>query len=169
MRWGQLPRVPTVSARKMPAQKPGQSRQDYSTPRELIDAVEVRFGKLTFDLAATAKNSITGSRYWSPLQDSLNKNWTHRKLGTNLWLNPPFGDIEPWAKKCSETIGKKIFFLVPASVGSNWYKNYVHSVASIYFLSPRLSFDGKNPYPKDVILAIYGTRVGLHECWRWKS
>jgi phage N-6-adenine-methyltransferase len=150
----------------MPEQKPGRSKQDYSTPRELIDAVCARFGSLQFDLAATRRNSIVPDRFFSPRDNSLAQDW--RKLKQErLWLNPPFGDIEPWAKKCAETVGKKIFFLVPASVGSNWYKNYVHDVSSVYFLSPRLSFDGKNSYPKDVLLACYGGRVGHHECWRW--
>jgi phage N-6-adenine-methyltransferase len=160
-----------MSVRKMPEQKPGRSKQDYKTPREFLDAVEARWGKLTFDLAANASNSVTGSRYWNTYQDSLSakRNWQHKNLGPNLWLNPPFGKITPWAKKCSETVGKKIFFLVPASVGSNWYKDFCHDVASVYYLSPRLSFDGKAPFPKDIMLAVYGTFVGRHICWRWDS
>ena len=158
-----------MSPRKMPEQKPGRSKQNYATPRSLIRAIESRFGKLTFDLAAEARNTVVHERYFSRKHDSLKQNWANKLLGPQLWLNPEFGDIEPWAKKCSETIGKKIFLLVPASVGSNWYRHFVHGVASVFFLSPRLSFDGKNPYPKDCLLALYGARVGHYECWRWDS
>ena len=158
--------VTAVARRTMPAQKPGSSKQDYATPGEFLDAVTARFGSLQFDLAATARNSIVPGSYFSPKDNSLEQDWRRLKQ-ERLWLNPPFGDIEPWAKKCATTIGKKIFFLVPASVGSNWYKNWVHDVSSVYYLSPRLSFDGKNPYPKDILLAVYGVHVGRHECWRW--
>ena len=44
-------------ARTMPAQVPGKSKQDYGTPIELIRAVEAKFGRLAFDLAAHAYGS----------------------------------------------------------------------------------------------------------------
>jgi phage N-6-adenine-methyltransferase len=158
----------------MPAQKPGRSRQTYRTPKEFLHAVEERFGSLTFDLAATSRNTVVPKRFYSPANDSLSQSWSLKKVGPRPFLNPPFGNIEPWAKKCATTTPgefsaeRRIFFLIPASVGSNWYRDWVHSVAAVYFLSPRLSFDGKAPFPKDLMLAVYGGRVGTHECWRWK-
>ena len=44
------------TARVMPAQKPHRSVQVVETPWEFIDAVEKRFGKIVFDLAATLDN-----------------------------------------------------------------------------------------------------------------
>ena len=161
-----------MAMRTMPEQKPGRSRQDYHTPKDFLRAVEARFGKITFDLAATSRNTVVPGpvkRFFSPADDSLSQDW--RKVGGSgiLFLNPPYADIEPWAKKCATTIGKKIVFLIPASVGSNYYKNWIHDVSSVFFLSPRLSFDGKNSYPKDLLVAYYGARVGHHECWRWDA
>ena len=152
----------------MPKQKPGSSKQNYKTPREFINAVERRFGKLTFDLAADSRNTVVKGRYFSTKHDSLKQNWSHRALGSNLWLNPPYGDIAPWAERCALFRStKQIFFLVPASVGSNWFAEHVHEKALVLLLSPRLSFDGQNPYPKDVLLACYGLAPG-YETWRWK-
>lgn len=37
----------------------------------------------------------------------------------------------------------------------------------IVFPRPRLSFDGKNPYPKDLGLIVYGEKPG-YETWRWR-
>jgi phage N-6-adenine-methyltransferase len=156
----------------MPAQKPGRSKQDYGTPRIFLDAVERRFGKLSFDLAAHSDNCVVGSYYGpgSTLgEDSLVQDWA--KLNGGLWLNPPFGDISPWAKKCASTechygVSRAIFFLVPASVGSNWYADHVHGKALVLALRPRLSFDGKNPFPKDCILACYGAQPEF-DLWPW--
>jgi phage N-6-adenine-methyltransferase len=159
--------------RQMPEQKPGRSKQDYRTPKEFIEAVESRFGRLQFDLAATHRNTAA-PQFYSPKDDSLKSPWLEAAIpGTRFWLNPPFGDIEPWAARCNfyrdYAVRKQcyIFFLVPASVGSNWYASHVHGKALVLFLSPRLSFDGKNPYPKDCLLACYGPAPD-YETWRWK-
>ena len=153
-----------------PQQRPGKSKQDYATPAEFIDAVVDRFGPLAYDLAADATNHKAAS-YFTAEQDSLKQDWT--RLRGNLWLNPPFCDIAPWAAKCAETchemvMGDRILMLVPASVGSNWFLQHVYHRALVIALNPRMSFDGKAPFPKDLILAAYGRPPGF-EVWRWKN
>jgi phage N-6-adenine-methyltransferase len=93
----------------------GSSKQDYATPPDFMSAVEKRFGLVAFDLAASANNS-KHANYFSESDNSLVQEW--HKIPGNLWLNPPFDPITPWAQKCaSESIlGATIFFLVPASV-----------------------------------------------------
>jgi phage N-6-adenine-methyltransferase len=153
----------------------GASKQDYSTPRDFLAAVEKRFGKIVCDLAATAENRVCdqflgpGSPYAA---DSLSCNW-HKYRGL-YWLNPPFANIEPWAKKCCEEMnrGARILFLVPASVGSRWFEKYVLYMSDVYFLAPRLSFDGKHPFPKDCMLCHYEPLKNHFplraDFWRWK-
>lgn len=176
--------VAEARRRKMPAQKPGKSRQDYATPRAFLDAIKEKFSvkAWAWDLAANKSNEVTGANlYFGPdrsehFRDSLAQDWT--KFAGDLWLNPPFADIAPWAEKCAASAswakigvvpcGRRIFFLVPAAVGSNWFANYVDGKALVVFPSPRLSFDGKNSYPKDVLLALYGEKPG-YACWRWKK
>lgn len=149
------------------------SRQDYATPRSLLDAVVAHFGvAFSVDLAADASNSIAPVHF-SIEQDALSQDWS--ALHGALWLNPPFADIEPWAEKCAVSfdarrkrrdlrlLGWELYFLVPASVGSNWYARHVHGRAAVHFLSHRLSFDGKHPYP-----AVYGREPG-YSCWRWNE
>lgn len=154
---------------KPPKQKPHRSKQDYGTPREFIRAVEVEFGALQWDLAASTENR-KAFRYFTEAQDSLMQEWA---LGCNglLWLNPPFSRIAPWAQKCSveASRGAEILMLVPASVGSNWYRDYVHPFAKVLALSPRLTFEGcADPYPKDLILCCYGFGETGLEPWQWK-
>ena len=164
------------SSRKMPAQKPGKSEQTVETPSDFITAVEARFGKIDFDLAAVYSNA-KASRFFGPTADSLKQDWT--KLKGNLWLNPPFGDIAPGAQKCAEstaglsalkTASRCILLLVPASVGSNWWAEHVDQKALVLFTSPRLKFvNHKTSYPKDLALVVYSAMRPGYECWRWNS
>jgi phage N-6-adenine-methyltransferase len=163
------------ATRKMPVQKPGRSKQDYATPDDFILAVKRRWGikAFAYDLAADAENAK--SRYFfCEEEDSLRQAWT--KLKGDLWLNPPFANIAPWAAKCKEstrTPGRRIFFLTPASVGANWFAEHVWRHAHVLALQGRLSFDGKDPYPKDCILSLYDaedTRRGQNfEVWDWRG
>lgn len=155
-----------------PCQKPGLSKQDYATPPEFIDAAKQRLGirDFAFDLAADMWNT-KAEGYFTKEQDSLSQNWWHA-AGVNhgwLWLNPPYADITPWAKKCSETTGVNIAFLVPAAVGSNWFRDYVDGKAHVLLLNGRLSFDGIAPYPKDCILCLYGPFRNGYEVWDWRK
>lgn len=128
-----------------------------------------RFGvdEFDFDLAASTRNA-KARRYYTMQTDALERDWTI--LTGHLWLNPPYDRIEPWAAKCASTPTRmrRIYFLVPAAVGSNWFAKHVDGKARVYLLNGRLSFDGKHPYPKDCVLALFGPTPG-YEVWRWKE
>lgn len=147
----------------------GKSKQDFRTPDDFRTAIVERFGMPAWDLAADSNNFFSSDCWIGELQNSLLSEW-HRLTTRLNWLNPPFGDIAPWAEKCRRESmeGARILFLIPASVGSNWFQQYVHGWAHVYFLNPRLSFDGKNPFPKDMVLANFGIGNQGYECWRWK-
>lgn len=150
----------------------GKSKQDYGTPPDFMRAVHKRFGKLTYDLAARPDNK-KAELFLSPDLDSLTVEW-HKLLSGIHWLNPPFDNISEWASKCSREarLGARILFLVPASVGANWFSDYVHNQAEVLFLNGRLQFVGaKDPYPKDCVLICYNIQHrGAHgyDVWRWK-
>lgn len=157
-----------------PIQKPGKSKQDYETPADFLAAVASRFGPLDVDLACTRKNAKALLGLAFPEVDALREPWAERFPDGNLWLNPPFGDLEPWAAKCKTEGAKlrrgRIFLLTPASIGSNWYANHVHGNALILGLAPRLTFVGtKDPYPKDLMLSVFNAGVAGLACWRWKE
>lgn len=145
------------------------SKQDYRTPTEFMQAVERRFGPVKFDLAAHRGNA-QAARWYGPggeAEDSLTQPW--HKLDGLLWLNPPFSPaIAPWAEKAAmeAQCGARIAFLVPASVGAVWFREHVAPFADVQFLGQRLCFDGKAPYPKDCLLALFGDEPGA--CvWNW--
>lgn len=150
-----------------PTIKRGRSKQDYATPEDFRHAVEMRFGVPTFDLAASEHNYFV-KPYYSQEQNSLVRPWS--TIAGVLWLNPPFTHIEPWAAKCRYEAerGATILFLTPASVGSVWFANHVHRHACVLQLTPRLSFDGIAPYPKDCILSVYWAGLNGYDVWKWK-
>lgn len=177
----------------------GKSKTDYGTPEDLMAAVVDRFGPISFDLAAHAGNH-KADRWYGPggeAEESLSQDWT--KLTGNLWLNPPYDDIEPWARKCAASRGfrwekRRILFLVPASVGAIWFDEHVHGHALVLGLVGRLTFvntgvraavsqlglglpeepppeadeECEDPYPKDLILAVYSEPPGF-DTWRWRD
>jgi phage N-6-adenine-methyltransferase len=159
----------------MPVQKPGRSVQVVGTPRDLLNAVEKRFGPITLDLAANRENRVC-ENFFGPGthlvggEDSLAPNVSWRGLSLR-WINPEFSDIDPWAAKCAaERHHAFIAMLTPASVGADWFREHVHQKAMVLFLSPRITFVGHTqPYPKDCILSVFGPFVAPgYDCWRWK-
>lgn len=156
---------------KVPAQKPGRSEQIVRTPRVLLDAVQERFGAFDVDLACTKANCVAPFGYMHDAgRDSLACDWSFEHPGAFAWLNPPFANIAPWA--CAASIhaakGMRIAMLVPASVGANWFAEWVHGKAYVLALSPRVTFVGhKAPYPKDLILCMYGHGLHGFDTWRW--
>jgi hypothetical protein len=153
------------------------SRQDFETPAELLDAVARRFGSIRIDLAATAANAK--APWWlgpgsEMAEDALapDVDWNRYFSDGVAWLNPEFGDIEPWAAKCAATtlIGnQRIALLTPASIGSNWFARHVLGCARVFGLSPRLTFVGAtSPYPKDCMLSVWGDGRADFDVWRWK-
>ena len=151
----------------------GGSRQDYQTPTEFLYAVENKLDcSFWRDLAATDENHIDGVNQWfTPEQDSLKQDWHGRDYyEVWQWLNPPFSNITPWVKKASET-NAHIGMLVPASVGANWWRDYVHNKAHVLLLNGRITFVGeKDPYPKDCALLLYTPMIkGGYEVWSWNA
>lgn len=161
-------------ARKMPAQKPGRSETVVSTPDVFIKAVKrlLVIEYFDADLAANLSNA-KAPFFYAKEDDSLSQNWknaiTRHGWG---WLNPPYDDIAPWAMKCAMG-NRNIALLVPASVGSNWWRDWVHEIAHVKFLNGRVTFDGHTgPYPKDLALCLYCDRNLFHpgyDIWTWKD
>lgn len=154
--------------RKTPAQKPGKSFQAYRTPRDFIDAVEERFGPIDFDLAADATNTVVPEAYFDKQRDALVQQW--HLIGGLLWINPEFGNIKAFAKKCAEEAaqGARILLLTPASTGADWYQRHLVPNGYVIDLAPRLCFDGKDPFPKDLSLTVFMHGLVGRGFWRWK-
>lgn len=167
----------------MPKQKPGRSKQDYGTPWELIERTKELVGISEFDcdLAATLANRKCPQFFGPPGYevpshyrgylgaDALANNW-RQGTGWN-WLNPPFARIGPWVEKAWwEWVrhDARTAVLVPAGVGANWWRDWVHRKAQVLLLNGRIIFEGETlPYVKDCALLLYG-QAPEYQVWNWK-
>ena len=161
-------------SKTVPQQKPGRSAQDYRTPLDFQAAVRQRFGPITFDLAATPANTLA-PHYFTRVDNALVQDWA--QLGQPwLWCNPEYGALAPWMCKARDEgrRGVRSLFLVPASVGANWFAEFVHEQASVLFLNGRLTFQGcTGPYPKDCMLVLFGPWGDAvpkwYDVWNWRA
>src|SRR5688572_13103528 len=135
-KWPELTRTGSLHVqlqqRTGPTINRGGGNNSASTPWKFIHAVEGKFGKLDVDLAANIGNhkaplwlgpgsTVTPKLGQPPPYNAFDFDWhTFSGLG---YLNPPFTNITPWARKCAEEcqLGARILLLVPASIGANWY------------------------------------------------
>jgi phage N-6-adenine-methyltransferase len=146
------------------------SRQDWGTPPEFIEAVEKRFGRIGLDLAATQDNRVCPV-FCGPggfPEDSLKLNWN--ECSGNLWLNPPFDSIAKFSgKMCNECRDRRGFslLLVPASVDANWFRRCEEN-GFVLILEDRLKFVGSaDPYPKGLALIVFGFGLVGRGRWHW--
>jgi phage N-6-adenine-methyltransferase len=155
-----------------PAQKRGSSKQDYGTPPELLAAVKRRLciDGFALDVAASAENAVAPC-YYTEQVNGLAQCWVSK--GEWTWCNPPYSDITPWVATAVEQSrqGANIAMLLPASVGANWWRDWVNPYAYKVYLNGRLTFVGcEDPYPKDCALLLY-TPWGFsgEEVWEWRG
>lgn len=156
-----------------PKQKPGRSKQDYSTPREFVRAVchRLRIDDFSIDLAADKDNAVC-DEFYTQEQDAIIQFWN--PYGGWAWCNPPYADIEPWVAKAAKESqnGAQVAMLLPSSVGANWWRVWVEPYAYQVHLNGRLAFMPDKPkwlYPKDCTLLLYHPwGFTGHEIWRWK-
>lgn len=201
------------------------SKQNYSTPDELMVAVVKRFGPISFDLAADAGNK-KHERYFAPEFlfevgtaeeldvdpeslppdvtfkrkskkgvvyerktrnvddhaygiDAFKHSWADlsKKFGKEhpsgralLWLNCEWAHGDLWSERCKEESkkGANILLLTHVAI-SNWYRDNVAGIADVNQLLGRMSFDGKNVYPKDCTLSHYSPdATGDISLWDWR-
>ena len=158
-----------------PEQKPGRSKQDYGTPDEFLIAVRRRLGVESFawDLSATrGVNECSPFGCYTLEDDALAGDVSRWLFPGWCWLNPPYSDINPWVERAYESgrVGGRVAVLIPASIGANWWVDWVEGKAQIIPLNGRITFVGEtDAYPKDCALLLYGpdVAVGYDRAWRW--
>ncbi len=162
--------TPITDAKTGASHNRGRSKQYYGTPWTLIRAVEQKWGPLVADLAASQENA-KASDWIDEATDSFNVSWSARWPHGNLWLNPPFANIGPWAERCAFHASRRcglIFLLTPASIGTDWFRARVFPNAMVLGISPHITFEGtKDPYPKDLMLSVFGKATKGFDLWRW--
>ena len=120
----------------------------WRTPRELIEAVEDRFGGLSLDAAATDEYVSVAPHHISPDDNALGVHpWTafcpHAPKRTLVWLNSPWGRqvTERWVDRAIQEIAhpdnrktrpRAILLLTPHSDASWWWRAAEHSSETLH-------------------------------------
>ena len=145
----------------------------FTTPAPFIAATKalLQIERFVVDLAADDSNA-QASHYITAEEDSLTRDWTAYAEAGWCWLNPPFYNIAAWTQKAAAAsrVGTKIAMLLPASVGADWFADFIYGRASVYFLRGRLAFMPDRPeylYPKDCMLVLFGALPRIN-MWDWR-
>ena len=119
------------------------------------------------DPEAYAKDAFAHS--WAALSKKFGGE--HPSGRAHLWLNCEFNDIALWADRCLSEMrdGANITLLTPMTT-ANWFRDKIAGEADAYALSGRLSFDGKNVFPKDCLISRYSPDSnGDFFLWDWQK
>ena len=161
-----------------PNSDPRAGQQSYRTPPAFLSAVLRRLGweKFDLDLACTQADCVAKLGVYRDLgQDALALDWSMLR-GLDCWLNPPFGLSKAFARKCAASKAQ-VAMLVPASVGSAWFAEYVDGCADVIFLRPRIVFLEPDGTPcgaginRDCMLVVYPNAGGnqAYTCEDWRK
>lgn len=155
-------------------QNKNESRQIVGTDPRLIEAIEYRWGSLEMDLA-TVPELAKAPLFITPEQDSLNYN-TEWPLDILNYVNPPFNNIEPFARKAAgyrRAYGDRfrLLFLLPASIGTRYYAEQCYPYASTIPLIGRPMFQGyESKAGNDHMILDYAGEAGtMQEPWDWEA
>ena len=118
-------------------------RQDWRTPKKLLESLEKEFGKMFDPCPSNAKFN------------GLVIDWEEVNF-----VNPPYDSKiqDKWIKKCYEEWkkGKTIILLIPARTDTYRWHDYIFPYATeIRFLKGRLKFDeggGTATFPSAIII-----------------
>jgi len=129
---------------------------EWGTPQSFFDKLNKRF-KFTLDPCATHENHKC-NKYYTKEDDGLSKSWK----GETVFVNPPYGDIKRWVKKCYDEyfLGETmVVVLIPARTDTKYWHEYIMEAASeIQLVKGRLKFEnGENkqnsaPFPSAVVV-----------------
>lgn len=123
------------------------SRQNWRTPKWLINALWTEFG--IFDLDGAADEDNTLAYAWlgpgGGAEDALN-------LGPNvsliddarIFVNPPYNNLGPWIDAFAEwrTRADIVVALLPNSTETRWFRRLAEGIAhEIRFLTQRVQFE----------------------------
>lgn len=114
---------------------------EWYTPVEFIEAARIVMGDIDTDPASndTAQAFIQAGEYYTKESNGLAQKW-----GTNVWLNPPYGDPLPWIEKLLAEFEaghiKQAILLVNTANSPQWSRLLWHSNFVVCLLDRRVRF-----------------------------
>ena len=127
------------------------SSSERETPKWFFDHYDREF-RLGLDVCAT-KNNKKCVRFFTKAENGLRRNW----FG-NIWLNPPYSELERWCEKAwayARTGKGVVVALLPLWPTASWFRKYVIH-GHIRLLTTRVRFVGEKGYaPFDLMIVVW--------------
>ena len=122
------------------AGKVASPKDDWQTPRWLLDALRKELGPIGLD-PCTSEDNPTGAEVYAT-RKGTEACWSVRPIGTWVFVNPPFSEAAEWARKVllEESLGLEIVLLLPASVNSRRFRELTARANVVAFFARRLSY-----------------------------
>lgn len=123
----------------------------WETPKYFFDLLDEEF-HFTLDPCASHLNHKC-KKYYTIDDDGLKQDWS----GEVAFVNPPFGNIAEWVKKCYEESEKNrdftksdknlIVMIIPSRTDTRYWHEYIMKARGIRFCKGRVNFllNGQKP------------------------
>lgn len=128
-----------------PIRKTKASKDDWETPKHILDWRGHKVGPFDLDVAASAKNHKF-PKYYTEEDSCFDHDWFAE--GARIaWCNPPYGDILNWVNLAIDQASKGCFveYLIPNSVETQYFERIFRVAeaggATIEILKGRITFE----------------------------
>jgi len=155
--------APGYGRRSSPLAKGASDKDSRFTPKHVVDAIEVAFGKVTFDPCAHARSPMQAAHQIRHLVggDGLATPWE----GHLVFVNPPYSQASKWLKKVNvEWQAGRVGILLclsNAKTDSADFHDALQRGASVFLFKGRLKYlkpDGTSePSPQASMMIALGT------------
>lgn len=116
---------------------------EWGTPPSVWRPLARAVGGFDLDPCSGAETSPIASARYDESDDGLAKPWFGK-----VWLNPPYSDMDDWAKECvAETESGRaetVVALVPSRTSADWWQDYIGKATALCFVDGRIEFQGRN-------------------------
>lgn len=113
----------------------------WRTPDSLFQPLHQEFG-FVLDAAASV-GAEKCPLFIPPELDSLTTPWVDvAPAGSQVWINPPFNPMQPWADKVLQEYwsGMNVVMVANAATGTKWFRQLAEASSQIRFTTGRVSF-----------------------------
>jgi len=119
-------------------------RDDWQTPRWLLDALRAELGPIGLDPCGAPNNPTDANECW--WGSGLERDWRAPFLFFGGWVfvNPPFSGRQgmAWARKAVEEARRcvEIVLLLPSSTNGQRFRFLMHEVNAVAHFCPRVAY-----------------------------
>lgn len=133
----------------------------WRTPRDFFAMLDAHH-RFTLDVAADRENSVVPGHF---CDNGLIEPWAPH----TVWCNPPYSNIAPWVEKAIREPYAEIHMLLPVFTETDWFERLLEARATLFFLRPRLKFEGATSNAPFRLMLARFNGVGGARVYKWRE